>query len=758
MKRAASILVASVLFLAGAAPLRVRAGEPPAATRVLRVKAVADEAFREKKKWEKEIRAHIQWADREFRKFAGVGLELVTIERWTTHESRSMPLLLDELRVKVEKGEADIVVGFTGHEVPVLQLIRTGAPDWHDPDNLGAPSDVRIRLPSTLGIALPLSDRCVLRRGEGKRETRHTLLHEIAHLFGGLHVKEKSILYTWAGPNNFVLDPFNRRVFELMRERDFNQGIRGLSPEKLTQLVALYRERPLRDERDSDTNIRIGYLLMAAGQVEAALEEFRVAIDINPREAFAVLRGAIIPELEAVAEEEGLTPLTRYTLGSAYYTVRNWHQAGRHLIPNCIAEPPHAASCSVLGATFFQAKDIKQAERALLRALEYDESLVNAHNTLGSVYGVMNRTSDALAHFNRAAELEPDNTQVQYNMGLAYLKLDLLEPAADAFRRVLELKPKQEMARIKLALALARLGETKEARQRVRDFEKKKQLSAYIIRDMAEIYFRDGDKKKAWKFLGFAKKGGLNVTELEQEMLAGAAKPRRVKTGDLLQQAEAYYDSDRYHKAYALLEQARRQKPKKVEVHYWLGRVAAAQDKPAEAAEHLQQALALKEKFPYTHFELGQLAFDRKDYAAAINHLDRYLELDDFPYSRAYFLLGTSHFQLGDITAAEENLKKAIQRHSGYGDAFYMLAAVYAQQERKQEAIAELKLALETSSLRSSYRPEAHYNLAVLCYETGNHELAWKHARIARRLHYRNVDWLLQELASAEDDSSPREE
>ena len=744
MKRTSFLFALLLLAPAVAAPA---AADQGAAPRVLRVKAVADEAFRENKNWEKEIREHFLWADQEFRKFAGVGLELVAVDRWTTHESESMSLLLEELRAKADKGEAEIVVGFTGHPAPELQFLYIGTPNWSDTDTIGAPSSIRITLPHIMGIAMPFGDRVVVRRSEDKRNTRYTLLHEVAHLFGGVHVKEKSVLYSTNERVAFALDSYNQRVFELTRNRDFNLDVHEVSRHELDRLVALYREAPLRHERDFDTNIRLGYLLLAAGEADAAVEEFQTAIDIDPSETLRILRGAVIPELESFAEEHGATPEVRYTLGRAYSTIGNYGKAAQSFYPNCFGNPPHAPSCAELGGTLLQAKQAEQAEKILQRALELDEAQVNAHNNLGVLYSVLGQSSKALEHFNRAAELQPDKVSVHYNTGMAYLTLDLLDPAADAFRRTLELKPEHEAARSKLAVTLARQGKTKEAREEIRDFEKRQRLSAQLIRDMAEVYFRGGDMKKAWNYLGFAKKGGLNVNDLEQEMLAGTAKPRPVKTSDLIEQAQGYWRRDRYADARKLLEQARAQDPQNAEVHYWLGRVAREEKKLDEAAEHLQEALRLKEKFPDTHLELAELAYDRKEYSATVTHLTRYLELESYPYSRAYFLLGSAHFQLNDLATAEEKLKKAIQQNDDYGDAFYMLAAVYTKQEKKADAIAELNLALNSRALRSSFRPEAHYNLAVLCHETGKTEDAWKHARIARRLGYANVGWLLDELA-----------
>ncbi len=736
-------ILASLLFATPALPTAA------AQTRVLRVKAVADEAFREKKNWEKEIQEHIEWSDKEFRKMAGIGLQLVGIDRWTTHQADDMPLLLNELRVGVEKGDADIVVGFTGHKVEEI-IIPIGG------------DLIAIKLSAILGIALPFGDRAVVRRDDDKKETRHTLLHEVLHLFGGMHVKEKSILYTYAGKSDFVLDPFNQRVFELMRARDFNQDIHEIDRKDLDALIALYRQRPLRDERDFENNIRVGYLLLVRGEVDDAIKEFERAIDIDPSRTFSVIRGLIIPELETYFQEHGGTVLSRYTLGRAYASVREWGKAASHFTPNCFGAEGHAPSCNGLGGMLIQATRLDAAEQALVRAVELDDSLVLAHNNLGIVYAATGRMDDAVKHFNRALELSPGDSSVLFNMGLGYLYLDMLDAAVQSFRRSLELDPKNDSARAKLAVALARQGESKEAKDHVRKLEEAKEvldlgfirfeiqvLPANAYRDMAEVYFRAGDNKKAWNYLSEAKKKGTNVTDLEQEMMAGSPKaPKKAKTDDLIAQGRAYLGEKQYTLARKSLEQARAQDPKKEEIYYWLGRVARAEGKPEEAVQYQQKAAAMKQKYTAPHLELARMAVDRRDYSTAATHLKQYKEFGG-ESSEGHFLLGLCQYQLSDLAGAEASLREAIRLDTDYGDAFYLLGALYSKQQRKQEAIAELTLAVDTRTLRSVWRPDAHYNLAVLLLETGKPEQAWKHARTAQRMGHGNIDWVLEELAKS---------
>jgi hypothetical protein len=120
-----------------------------------------------------------------------------------------------------------------------------------------------------------------------------------------------------------VLDSFNKRVVEMMRDRDFNQSIEEMPGEQLDALIKVYRERPLRDERDFENNIRVGYLMLVRGQVDDAVKEFERAIEIDPSATNSLLRGLVIPELETHFEEHRGTVEGRYRLGRAYATVKS---------------------------------------------------------------------------------------------------------------------------------------------------------------------------------------------------------------------------------------------------------------------------------------------------------------------------------------------------------------------------------------------------------------------------------------------------
>ena len=296
-------------------------------------------------------------------------------------------------------------------------------------------------------------------------------------------------------------------------------------------------------------------------------------------------------------------------LAQAYVVAERWRDAAAELAPSCAPPDEDPASCALLGAVYLKSGQLDLAERTLVRVLRHDASLADAHNTLASVYGAAGKYDAALESFARAQALDPDHVDSHFNEGLTCLAAGKPACAEAAFGEVLRLREHHENAKAKLALAIARQGRGKEARRVVKPFEDRNTLSAFILRDMAEVFLLGGDESKAFKYLQLAKKGGIDVEEVEALIEAGAHRPRSVGVGDLIDQAEAYYRASKYGKARELLARAAGEEPREPQVHYWLGRIAAAERKDDEARAHFQKSLDLDPDFDYSRYELGRLAY-----------------------------------------------------------------------------------------------------------------------------------------------------
>ena len=91
-------------------------------------------------------------------------------------------------------------------------------------------------------------------------------------------------------------------------------------------------------------------------------------------------------------------------------------------------------------------------------------------------------------------------------------------------------------------------------------------------------------------------------------------------------------------------------------------------------------------RFFSSYLELAELAEEREEYSQAVEYLNRYMEYRKRPGSYSHYLLARCQHKLGELEAAEENLRQAVQRRADYGNAFYLLGVVLLEQDRKREA------------------------------------------------------------------------
>ncbi|MEK6607043.1 MAG: hypothetical protein AABZ30_05215 [Myxococcota bacterium] len=212
--------------LAGAAVAATATDEPapPRAPRTIALLFLADEHVRLAPAWRDVVKAAVARAASAFAPLA-MDLEVSGFGEWETPTAEpSLDLLLDRLEQQ-PKRDADVVVGLVGGP-----SAGSGAVD-----DLG-------RARALFGDAVALRWQPVDRLGV-------VLAHELAHLFGAVHVAEASVMReTVADAGAHRLDAANAAVVEAARDRRF---ARDLPPHDAAGAKRVLRavERLLRDDR-----------------------------------------------------------------------------------------------------------------------------------------------------------------------------------------------------------------------------------------------------------------------------------------------------------------------------------------------------------------------------------------------------------------------------------------------------------------------------------------------------------------------------
>lgn len=151
-----------------------------------------------------------------------------------------------------------------------------------------------------------------------------------------------------------------------------------------------------------------------------------------------------------------------------------------------------------------------------------------------------------------------------------------------------------------------------------------------------------------------------------------------------------------------------------------LAAASLAQDSsgdPSAALRHLQAALEIAPEGAEALGRLARLHFDAQDLPAAAAAMRRLADLPGLPAdARAEHLLGLAPIEAarGDLAAAAEACKRALEAHPGDGRALRLLAEFEARREDYAGLAAALELAAETAPDHAA-RLQARIALASVC-------------------------------------------
>ncbi|MCO6436635.1 MAG: tetratricopeptide repeat protein [Phycisphaerae bacterium] len=206
--------------------------------------------------------------------------------------------------------------------------------------------------------------------------------------------------------SEFTMSPAERQVLQRVDQSRLEQAEEAKVPKIRAQ-----------------TRFAAGRLLEAQGRLNEAAEQYRRAVEEEPR--FAEVH---------------------HHLGRLLSRVGNHEGAVKYLRRAAQLQPNNAAFHNDLGYVFMLQGSWADAENELQRAIELDNNFARATVNLGVCLGRQGRFDEAMVEFRRALP-EPD---AWYNLGLMYRGQQRYSEATSAFRRALELSPQLTAARTQI--------------------------------------------------------------------------------------------------------------------------------------------------------------------------------------------------------------------------------------------------------------------------------------------------------------------
>lgn len=204
--------------------------------------------------------------------------------------------------------------------------------------------------------------------------------------------------------------------------------------EKLANASASGKGKPpLSDQQVADVQLSLARTLEAQGEIDAAMDAYRTAIEKEPKRSTGYWRMAVLNDRQ----------------GNAAQSAKLYREALK-------LDPKNADIYGDYGYSLYLQRRWAEAEDQLRKALALSPKNRRAHNNLGLLLAQTERFDEALGEFRSAGCSEDD---AHINLAFVAMLNQRWDQARDEFQRALDANPASEAARAgreKLDALLAR--------------------------------------------------------------------------------------------------------------------------------------------------------------------------------------------------------------------------------------------------------------------------------------------------------------
>ena len=255
------LLIVLVLIL-GLNASALHASQRP--LRTVWVKIVADQKYSRQTSWEKKAAGELTEIAESLAEALGIRLEIVGYDWWFNRGGKDFNEVATRMINEVDPGNADVIIGFT-----------------IEPSSLHRSGDLR-----TDGMTVAFCGMMIKTYSGGVDKNYYlpiVLVHEMVHLFGGVHVNDGSLMSPrFEKKMNLTLDPLNTKIVRINRDIDFKEGYKSLSETKLTQLSQLYEKAIDNGNLEIPTFLELATMYTLLEKHEKAIELYRRIVEREP--------------------------------------------------------------------------------------------------------------------------------------------------------------------------------------------------------------------------------------------------------------------------------------------------------------------------------------------------------------------------------------------------------------------------------------------------------------------------------------------
>jgi eukaryotic-like serine/threonine-protein kinase len=270
------------------------------------------------------------------------------------------------------------------------------------------------------------------------------------------------------------------------------------------------------------------------GKFDLALQEVQQALQLEPRNADALLAEAAVLSSMGQAEKAEITYKTatvlrpqdwsgHYELGVFYYRQRRYADAAGEFERVLEITPDNALAHATLGGMLQLLGKDAEAETHLKRSLDLQPSYI-AYTNLGALYYRERRWEESVAMTRQALALNNNDWSAWLNLGLGYEWLNNETAARDAFDKELQrLEPlakrngEDAEIQVELGLLYSRHKARAKAVPSIEAALARDPENPSVLASAAEAYENLGDRNRALDLVKKALARGWTLAQLEND-------------------------------------------------------------------------------------------------------------------------------------------------------------------------------------------------------------------------------------------------
>ncbi|MGD8375584.1 MAG: tetratricopeptide repeat protein, partial [Acidobacteriota bacterium] len=377
--------------------------------------------------------------------------------------------------------------------------------------------------------------------------------------------------------------------------------------EKLTALGYL-------SQAGSNSHNNRGVLLLNQGKPDAAIEEFRLAL-----------------------EEEPDFLVARINLGRAYMVMGNDDEALAIFETVLRRDPESQEVENYVGNILMDRGDLEGAERHLRRAVAIEESNADAHNSLGILHERMGDPEAAMAEYRRVIQVDPDYGEGYNNLANVLKSLGRGEEAEAMYLQAIEADPGFVGSFNNLALLYQERGDVDGAIRYYRMALERAPDHPQVRLNLGSLYYAQGELEEAraeferaieldpefadaHNNLGVVL-GQLGDPEGEQSELRRAVELRPEYADARHNLGLAYLRAGQEQRGIDQLRRAVELEPAYISALVNLGGALVRQGRQREGIPYLERALGLNPQMPAVHNALAGAYLALGERTKGIEHL-----------------------------------------------------------------------------------------------------------------------------------------